>query len=226
MDRETQTSFIPKTVLTKSVERMPQTLSLSTVISTLALLLSLALWGGTYAYRGLLKSSIEDPCVDKSTLGGATQQSCGLKESINKAREDLDQATTIFLKRLNDKLLIGEDLVNQHKTTTPVFKMLEELTLPSVYYSHLSYSGNTLTIDGRASSYEDIAVQTQVFARDQGRIKSFIFSDLDLDSFGNVVFKLVLNLEPEVTSYIRSLTNTTTSPTTDTIINSINPTEL
>lgn len=205
MDRETQTSFIPRTILTKNVEPVPQTFSLSAVISTLALLLSLGLWGGTYAYRGLLQAAIDGPCVGRAALGGTTQ-SCGLKESINRARQDLDQATTIFLKRLNDKLLIGEELVNQHRTTVPIFKMLEELTLPSIYFSHLSYNGQTLMIDGRASSYENIAVQTQVFARDQGRIKSFIFSDLDLDSFGNVVFKLALNLEPEVTSYAKFLT--------------------
>ncbi|MEK7650651.1 MAG: hypothetical protein AAB364_02165 [Patescibacteria group bacterium] len=216
MDKDTQTSFIPKSVLSRNTEVIPHTVSLTTVVSVLVFILAFALWGGTYAYKRLLDRSINAPCTD-SSLAGIGAQSCGLQASITRARQDLDQATTIYLKRLNDKLLIGQDLANTHRTLLPVFTMLEELTLPSVYYTRFSLVADAATIEGRASSYEDIAVQTQIFARDQGRIKSFIFSDLDLDGFGNVIFKLVLNVEPEVTSYSRTLSanpNTIASPTT------------
>lgn len=205
MDKETQTSFIPKTVLSRSAGVMPQTISLSTVVSVLVFILSFALWGGTYAYKRLLDRFINAPCAGTAAASVVSAQSCGLRASIVRARQDLDQATTVYLKRLNDKLLIGQELVNSHRTLLPVFAMLEELTLPSVYYTRFSLVDKTATIEGRASSYEDIAVQTQVFARNQGRIKSFIFSDLDLDGFGNVVFKLVLNVEPELISHQRAL---------------------
>ncbi len=209
MDRDTQTSFIPKSALTKSVAVSPRVVSLPMVVTILVLLVSLVFWGGAYAYRRILVSNIESPCVERATGG----RSCGLKESINRARQDLDQATTVYLKRLNDKLAIGAGLVRQHQSAVPVLKMLEELTLPSIYYSRFEYAdGKTLNIEGRASSYEDIALQTQVFVRDKGRIKSFIFSDLDLDSFGNVIFKLVVNLEPELTSYARALATNPTQP--------------
>ena len=211
MDKETQTSFIPRSVLYKGTEAIPQTVSLTMVITVLAFLLSLALWGGTYAYKRWLNNVINAPCQSVATPG-ASASSCGLQASIDRARQDLDQATTIFLKRLSDKLMIGQDLVNAHQTVLPVLKMLEELTLPTVYYTRFALASNTMTIEGRASTYEDIAVQTQVFGRDQGRIKSFIFSNLDLDSFGNVVFKLVVNLEPEVMSYRQTLEIAPTNP--------------
>lgn len=209
MNRETQTSFIPKTLLSRSAEKIPQTISLTMVIAILALLLSLGLWGGSYAYRSLLDRAINAPCT--ASAGGG-RQSCGLQSSIERVRQDLDQATTIFLKRLNDKLLIGQTLINGHQTLVPVFKLLEELTLPSIYYTRFSFDGRTATIEGRAANYEDIAVQTQVFDRDRGRVKSFIFSDLDLDSLGNVIFKLVLNVEPEVTSYRETLAASVSLP--------------
>lgn len=208
MDRDTQTSFIPRTAFTKNLVVSPRVVGLPTVVSVLALLISLTFWGGTYAYRRILVSTIESPCVERAAGG----RSCGLRESVNRSRQDLDQTTTVYLTRLNDKLAIGAGLVRQHQSAVPVLRMLEELTLPSIYYSRFDYSGGTLNIEGRASSYEDIALQTQVFVRDKGRIKSFIFSDLDLDSLGNVIFKLVVSLEPEVTSYARALATNPNQP--------------
>lgn len=201
MDRNTPTSFIPKSAITRTPEKIPAVVSLPTVVAVLFFLVSLGLFGGSYAYRRLLDNAINRPCDASS---GAVR-GCGLKESIDRARQDLDQATTVYLKRLNDKLLISSQALASHRTAVPIFYLLEELTLPSIYYTTLDYKGNTLSIDGRASSYEDIAAQTQVFARDRGRIKSFIFSDLDLDATNNVTFKLVINLEPEVTNYTQSL---------------------
>jgi hypothetical protein len=206
MDRNSPTSFIPKSAITRAPERIPQVVSLPTVIAVLFFVVSLMLYGGSYAYRRILDNSINSPC---SSAGSGTG-GCGLKESINRARQDLDQATTVYLKRLNDKLLIGEQLVNNHRSNLPIFRLLEDLTLPSIYYTRMSYAANSLTIEGRASSYEDIAVQTSIFSRDRGRIKSFLFSDLDQDSTNNVVFKLVINIEPGVTSYAEALANTPT----------------
>ncbi|MCC6290797.1 hypothetical protein IT398_01895 [Candidatus Nomurabacteria bacterium] len=208
MDRETQTSFIPKAALSRNMELAPRSVSFFTVISMFTLFLSIAFWGGTFGYRQILQNQIEAPCSERSTVTG-NEQSCGLRESINRERQNLDQATTVFLKRLSDKLLIGNDLVRTHQTVLPLLTMLEELTLPSIYYTRFAYNGKTITIEGRASGYEDIAVQTQVLSRDRGRIKSFIFSDLDLDSFGNVIFRLILNVEPEVISYTHALGDTT-----------------
>lgn len=205
MDRDTQTSFIPKSALTRAPERIPQVVSLPVVIAIFFFIISLGLYGGSYAYRSLLDRSINSPC-------SANGQSCGLKESINRARRDLDQATTVYLQRLDDKLAIGSQVVGEHRTTLPLFTLLEDLTLPTIYYTRLTYAKNTFTIEGRASSYEDIAVQTSIFSRERSRIKSFIFSDLDLDSTGAVVFKLVLNVEPSVTSYAADLDARSSAP--------------
>lgn len=219
MDRETQTSFIPKAALTRNMESAPRSVSFFTVIAIFILFLSVVFWGGTFGYRQILRNRIDAPCSERSTVTG-NEQSCGLKESINRERQNLDQATTVFLKRLSDKLLIGNELVRTHQTVLPLLTMLEELTLPSIYYTRFAYNNKTITIEGRASSYEDIAVQTQVLGRDRGRIKSFIFSDLDLDSFGNVIFRLILNVEPEVISYTHALGNPTsnTSPASNNLL--------
>jgi hypothetical protein len=71
-----------------------------------------------------------------------------------------------------------------------------------VAYTKFSYSPSGLLLEGRALSYEDLAVQTDKFARDKERVKSAVFSDINLDAAkGEIVFKLSVTLDPRVIAY-------------------------
>ncbi len=197
MENEFKTSFIPKQAIVQSPVETKRPISLITTICFIILLLSLVLAGGAYGYQQWLQNQINRACPDPNQT---VTQGCGLKASLEKEKKALDEGLLTEFKRLAAKLNLAGVLINKHVTVLPVFDLLSKITLETVRYTSLDYNNTTINISGVARSYEDIAVQSNVF--DQERlIKSFIFSDLNLDAQGNVVFKLVINLDPRILQY-------------------------
>ena len=197
MESEFKTSFIPKQALVQSPVVAEPPISLVSTISFIILLLSLLLAGGTYGYERLLASEITRPCPDPNQT---VTQGCGLQASLDKEKKALDEGLLTEFKRLAAKLNLANVLLDKHVTVLPVFDLLSKITLVTVRYTSLDYNNVTINISGVAQSYEDIAVQSNVFDRER-LIPSFIFSDLNLDNEGNVVFKLVINLDPRLLKY-------------------------
>ena len=197
------TSFIPKAALTKNERPRSSSSNLLLVIAVIVLLISAAIYGGAFAYRGILRAEIDRPC----TADGTGVLRCGLKASVERERQNIDQNTITQLQRLDSKLEVAERVIVDHETILPLFSLLEELTLPTISYKTFAYSTEGVTIAGTATSYEDIAVQTQVFSAEKRRIQSFIFSDLNLDGSGLVTFKLTLTPDPSVVKQIKNQTS-------------------
>ena len=202
-----ETSFIPKRPLDASMIERPKSsrsFGLLNVIAFFILLASLIFYGGSWFYKKVLTDEINRPC--EPAAGNSQVQRCGLIASLERERQNLDQDTILLFQRLDHKFKIASDILDSHLDLLPVFQLLEELTLPSIYYNSFSFNADKgITMEGKAISYEDIAVQTQIFSADKGRIQSFIFSDLDTDKDGVVIFKLTMILEPAVISYSHNL---------------------
>ena len=166
------------------------------VISIILLLISAIIYGGTILYKSVLDNEINASC------SGASDgvERCGLKASVERERKRIDQLTIQSLQRLDKKIAAVGQLVDQHKDLLRVFQLLEKNTLPTVGYTSFAYSPKNITLDGRASSFEDIAVQSQVFteAKRANQIQEFMFSDLDQDQGGKVRFKLTLVINPSL----------------------------
>lgn len=197
MENDFKTSFIPKQALVQSPVSTGRPISLVSTISLVVLLLSVLLAGGTYGYEQLLASEITRPCPDPNQT---VTKGCGLKASLDKEKKALDEGLLTEFKRLAAKLNLASVLIDKHVTVLPIFDLLSKITLETVRYTSLDYNNLTINIAGVAQSYEDIAVQSNVFDRER-LISSFIFSDLNLDNQGNVVFKLVINLDPRLLKY-------------------------
>ena len=178
------TSFIPKRVMDRPERPKARPTGLLLVIAAFILVISLALLGGTYFYKGLLAKKVET-----------------LETSVEKERKALDQPTIIQFQRLDDKLKVASELLDKHISLVPIFKMLEELTLPTVGYTSFDFKPKAISMAGVADSYEDVAIQAEIFNKDHKRIQSFVFSDLDLDAKGKVIFKLTIIPEDGLTSY-------------------------
>ena len=174
-------AFIPKRPLTRAEAPRPRPISLFLVVSLLVLVLVLVFFAGTYAWQGILDNDINRPCQELSG-GDARTRRCGLVATVELEEQNIDRDTILLLQRLDYKLAQAEELLDQHQTIIPVFELLEELTLTTVRYTKMSHTETSINLDGQASSYEDIAVQSEVFAQHKGRISSFIFSDFNLDS--------------------------------------------
>lgn len=196
-----KTSFIPKQAVVDNPARPSRPISLVSTVAFVILLLSAALAAGAYGYRELLDNEINRACPDPSSVETA---GCGLVASLEKERQALDDALLIEFRRLDAKLNLAEKLIDRHIAVLPILDLLEAETLETVRYDSLDYEDGTMQITGLAKSYEDIAVQSNVFDKEK-LISGFIFSDLDLDANGNVVFKLAITVDERLLDYELSL---------------------
>jgi hypothetical protein len=191
-----QSSFIPKQALEQQEIRPSQRpVGLLFVLAFIILLVSGIVLGGSLLYQSLLKAEIEAPCV----AGGR----CGLRASVELERKNIDQITIEALRRLDQKLAITDELLKKHNSILALFKLLEKYTLPSVAYTSFNFSEGKVQMDGLATSYEDIAVQTQIWdeAKRGQEVESFIFSDLNRSEgltagSDRVRFKLTIVVAP------------------------------
>lgn len=201
MDSKISTSFIPKeSIRPNALRSRREPISIVVLVSLLILAVSVIYFAGIYAYRYIVYNEINSPCQD---LGNGNSQ-CGLKESLDRTVRELQLAKLADLKRLDTKLKNGATVLNNHQTLKPFFDLLSQLTVQNIQYKKFQFAkGNNFELSGVAKSYEDIAYQQKVFAGEQGQkyISNFTFSDFDLDPKGNVLFKLVLTVDPKLLSY-------------------------
>jgi len=105
-------------------------------------------------------------------------------------------------RRIND----AKDILQNHVATSPIFTALQTMTLQSIRFTKFSYTYNpdTQKIDvkmsGQAKSYNAIAAQSDVFGKNK-YINNPVFSNLNLDSKGNVSFDLFFSVDPTFLSY-------------------------
>lgn len=193
---QTTPSFIPKSTLDRPTDSKVSSIGLLFVISLLVLLISAVILGGTMLYKSLLDNEINAPC---SSTGDSSSR-CGLKATVEREQKNIDQLTIQALERLDKKLGAVGKLVDQHKDLLRVFRLLESQTLPTIGYSSFAYTPENITLDGQARTFEDVAVQSQVFteAKRNNQLKEFMFSDLDQDESGKVKFKLTLVINPSL----------------------------
>lgn len=197
MNQLANTSFIPKESLTKKVQpaRMgPPAASLLTAVSFVVLAVALMFGAGAFAYKIVLVKEINDPC--------SASGKCGLSESVEKERRALDPDRLTRYRRLDAKMKLATQIIDKHNTLLPFFNVLGSTTVKTLRYTKFSFGeNNSVNLEGEAEGgYEDVAVQSKKLSEIR-QIKSFMFSDLNMDDKGKVVFKLVVNLDPDLMSY-------------------------
>ncbi|MEI6494469.1 MAG: hypothetical protein WCO03_00205 [bacterium] len=199
MDGGIQTSFIPKQEsFVKQSPKQVAPMGLFVIVSSIILAISLVFFAGAYAYKTIIYNEINSACGQANSSG---DQKCGLLSSVQIERQNLNPDRLMAYRRLDAKMKIAKDIIEKHNTFIPFFNVLATSTLKTVRYTKFEYNDkNGINLSGIASSYEDIAVQSKVFNQIK-QIKSFMFSDLDLNDKGYVNFKLVLTLDPSIVSY-------------------------
>ncbi len=187
-----QTSFIPKKQALGGLPASKHSGGLfhlfGTIIFSVAILLSV----GVFAYEAFLGSRIS-----KMEIG------------LSAARVAIQPELIKELSRANTRFISAEEILNNHEKVSSFFTLLEDLTLQSIQFSSFDYSGTEsngviVKMKGLASSYSSVALQSKVFS-DDTRILSTQFYDLDLDEDGNVVFSVVLKVDPMVVSYKKTI---------------------
>jgi hypothetical protein len=189
MDQEFQTSFIPKKTVIESPKRIKSGGGVINLIAFIVFLVSLFAAGGAYFYRESVKTDIEE-----------------FKRSLAVAKNQFEPSLITELQILDKRLNAATAILDKHIAVSPIFVLLEEVTLPTVRYSDFSYEVDTVTnlvnvtMKGEAKGYNFIALQADLFG-DNKFIKNTIFSDFVLDQTGNIDFNLTFSVDKSLVSY-------------------------
>lgn len=127
------------------------------------------------------------------------------RERLQNAQSDLQPAFVQEIRRLDARLRHSETILQNHLALSPVFSLLEKSTLSSVQYINFSYLFSpegvvTLVLSGVAPSFGALALQSDVLYRDKTFTK-VEFESVNLDTFGNVIFDLNLDVDQKVVGY-------------------------
>jgi nitrate reductase NapE component len=209
MDPKFQSSFIPKGPLVSTgtsispgqkKEARSFLAFLAFVIFTISVLLAL----GVFGYKFYLQYRIGQMGSD-----------------LEKAQLVLQPETISELTRLNNRIISAENLISRHRILTPLFAFLETSTLKNVRFSDFSYSqserGLELSMHGEARGYAALALQADIFSKSK-YFKEVVFSDLNLDEKGDVIFSFKAIVDRDLLSYSREVEQLeipTISPATD-----------
>lgn len=191
MEPKFQSSFIPKGPIATSGTvfasgRMRKG-GLFGSLSVIVFIFSVAVSIGVFGYAQFLKARI-------SRMGN----------DLAEARQTLAPEVIRELSRLDSRLVSTEEILNQHTILSPLFDFLQSATLRSVRFTDFRYDtekeGLALTMKGQARGYAALSLQSDVFS-ESPYFKEPIFSNLDLDDRGNVVFTFAALVDPAIVSY-------------------------
>lgn len=186
MQERVKTSFIPKASLkverTQSVQRT--TVGIVNVVASVILIASIIAAIGMFAFEQYTKVSIENK-----------------RASLDRARSAFQPATIKELSRLNARLNVAGALLAGHAAPSQLFDFIETETLSSVRFSDFAFGeagpGRVLVaMSGEARSFNAVALQSDAFG-ESDIFSEVIFSNLNIDTNGNVVFDFsaVVNMQ-------------------------------
>lgn len=201
MDKEFQTSFIPKKPLVEEKAPRSRKVSLFNFLATLIFFASLAAAAGMYFYKSSLEASIEKKQADLERAQAAFEP-----EAINE------------LVTLDRRLETSLELLDKHLAVSPIFDLLSDVTLTTVQFTDFKFSvpeksGDDITVEllGVAPGYKTVGLEEEAFAGNR-YIKNPVFSDLTLGTRGQVTFNVEFSVDPALLEYNGT---TATPPSTE-----------
>jgi hypothetical protein len=200
-----QNSFIPKTdeINTPTGGRKRSGGSLFILFSLGLFVVAFVCAVGLFFYKQNVKSNLADR-----------------KQELKQARSGFDPALINELDQLDTRISTTEKLLESHTAITPVFPIIESVTLTSVSFSSMkiahkqtsdqdspsgnSESGNfTVSLGGIGPGYPTVALQSSELA-DHDKIRNPILSDFSLNNEGNVEFSVQFTIPKEELLYTRT----------------------
>src|SRR3989338_6986632 len=126
MEKDFQTSFIPrKPMVDQPSPIQARSVSLLAIFSIFVFFTMLLATGGLFFYKNILKKN--------------TQK---MESDLTLAQNRFEPETISRLERLDKRLRSASKILGGHTAVTPIFKSLEDVTLPSVRYTKFAYSLN------------------------------------------------------------------------------------
>jgi len=202
MDPSVSTSFIPKKPLVGDSGHGAMG-GLLTFVTVLLFIASLLAAGGAFGYSKYLDSALADKDA-----------------SLKKAEGAFDTRSIQDLQRLDSRLTEAQTLLQGHIAPSGIFTFLSATTLEQVQFTSLALSleangSATLIMDGVATSFSTLALQSDQFSAAKV-LRDVIFSGITNDASGRVVFSVSANVDPSLLSYAKNITPTVSAATAET----------
>ncbi len=167
------------------------TTNLFTVISSVVFIATLLASGGAFAYKKYLTDQVNKA---SSELGSATEAF-----APDKIQELVDASS---------RLATTKHLLVNHVTVSEVFSLLQSLTVSKVRFTSFEFSIKenhmSVAMDGESQTYNALANQSDAFSQNSFIIAP-LFSDVNLTTQGNIGFKFVATLNPDLVSYKKAI---------------------
>lgn len=190
MEQNFQTSFIPKKPIVEERVKSSKPVGFFMILSILIFLSMVLAAGGLYFYKTTLASNIVK-----------------MEEALTLAKNRFEPEAITQLQVLDKRLTASKEVLSNHVAINPIFKALSAITMKSVRYTKFSYDLGTtkdskvaVKLTGQTNGYRAVALQSDLFAKDKNLINP-VFSNLTLDSKGNVLFDLEFSVDPTFISY-------------------------
>ncbi len=127
---------------------------------------------------------------------------------IERAREELAQGPVGELISLNDRISSAATLVAEHRVASPIFAFFEAKTPRTVRLNRFDFEmaekGPVLAVSGLAQGYSALAFFAETINK-ESNFRDPVFSDIALDTRGNVSFNLTAKIDPALLSYQKAL---------------------
>jgi hypothetical protein len=190
MEPNFQTSFIPKKPMIEERAVAPRPIGFLTIISLFLLITLIIVSVGLYFYKGVVSGNITE-----------------MSDYLKTAQSRYEPAKIKELQVLDRRLKAANEILSSHISVTPIFELLQKVTMKTVRYTKFSYSIGTekdknvlVKLSGTAVGYRSIALQSDIFTENK-QIIDPLFSNLVLDEKGNVMFELEFSVDPSLIDY-------------------------
>lgn len=193
MDQNFQTSFIPKKpIMEDRVRSSSSSVGLFMIASIFIFFTVLLGSAGLYFYKNSLMAQLTT-----------------MKTDLNLAKNRFEPSAISKLQILDKRLNAGTEILSKHIAISPIFKAIESVTIKNVRYSKFSYSLTDTSkievkMNGQAIGYRSVALQADLLSKNKYFIDP-VFSNLSLDSKGNVLFDLSFSVDSSLVGYKQML---------------------
>jgi hypothetical protein len=190
MEQNFQTSFIPKKSIVRERVIMPRSISFMTIVAIFILFAVLIGTGGLYFYKSVLSKNITE-----------------MENTLSLARNRFEPTKIAEIQALDNRLKAATEILGNHISITPIFKELEKVTMKTIRFTSFGYTLPTesdsrlaIQLKGIAIGYRAVALQEDLFAKNKNFIET-VFSNLQLDDKGYVLFDLNFSVDPSFVNY-------------------------
>jgi hypothetical protein len=198
MEQNFQTSFIPKKPMVEQpAATVKRPMSLLLIIAIFIFFVMILGSLGVYFYKGVLVGNVAKMQTD-----------------LNLAKNSFEPAKITELEVLDKRLNASSEILSNHIVVSPIFEVLQALTLKTIRYTKFSYdvtdTGIMVNMSGQAVGYRSIALQADLFNQNKNIIDPS-FSNLTLDDKGDVLFDLQFSVDKSFINYEQVLKTTSSN---------------